>query len=134
MNVVILGVSRFGLQCVQQMLAQKSSYTLTVIDRRAEAFNRLPHHHQINSVLGIGIDQDVLRKAGIEKADLFIGATNDDNTNLMAAQIAKVKFKVKRCIARVRDDGRGQVFNEMGLIEVVCPTLDAAKTLMKSLS
>jgi trk system potassium uptake protein TrkA len=128
MNVVIVGLSRFGLQCAR--LLKQQNHHITIIDRRPEAFNRLPVGCE--AVLGIGIDQDAMRKAGADKAALFIAATNDDNTNLMAAQVAKVVFNVKRCIARVRDDGRGQVFHEQGLIEVVCPTLLAAKDIMKS--
>jgi trk system potassium uptake protein TrkA len=128
MNVVIVGLSRFGLQCAK--LLQQQNHHVAVIDRRQEAFNRLPA--SCEAVLGMGIDQDVMRKAGTDQADLFIAATNDDNTNLMAAQVAKVVFNVKRCIARVRDEGRGQVFHEQGLIEVICPTLMAAKTVANS--
>lgn len=73
------------------------------------------------TIVGQGIDDDVLRKAGIESADVFAAVTNDDNTNIMASQIAKVIHDVPRVITRIYDPSREETYNTLGL-ETVCPT------------
>ena len=131
MKIVILGLSRFGVQFAELMRA--AGHQLSLIDRNPESFRRLPQGFPATRVLGIGIDEDVLRKAGTDRADLFVAATDSDNTNLMAAQVAKVVFNTKRSVARVHDHNRADIFNSLGLIEVICPTLEAAKALGQTL-
>lgn len=72
-------------------------------------------------MLGNGIDIDVLRRAGVEKADGFVATTNGDNRNIMSAQIAKVKFKIPRVVARIYDPLRATLYHDLG-IETVNPT------------
>lgn len=131
MKIVILGLSRFGVQFAQLM--HETGHQLALIDRNPDSFGRLPKSVHALQVLGIGIDEDVMRKAGVDKADLFLAATDSDNTNLMAAQVAKVVFHIKRSVARVHDEDCAEIFNNLGLIEVICPTLEAAKALGRSL-
>jgi trk/ktr system potassium uptake protein len=131
MKVVILGLSRFGVQFAQLMRA--AGHQISLIDRSSEAFERLPKDFAAAQVLGIGIDEDVMRKAGIEQSDLFVAATDSDNTNLMAAQVAKGVFNIRRSVARVHDEDRAEIFNALGLIEVICPSLEGAKALFRSL-
>jgi trk system potassium uptake protein TrkA len=130
MKIVILGLSRFGVQFA--LLMHAAGHQLTLIDRNPAAFGRIPRAVSAQHVLGIGIDQDVMRKAGVDQAGLFVAATDSDNTNLMAAQVAKVVFSVRRSVARVHDHDRAEIFNSLGLIEVICPPLDAAQTLGKT--
>ena len=132
MKIVILGLSRFGLQVAGMM--RTAGHQLALIDRDPDAFTRLPPAFVSTRILGIGIDQDVMRKAGIEQAELFIACTDSDNTNLMAAQVAKVVFNIKRSIARVHDEDRADIFNAMGLVEVICPTQDAARALSNTVA
>ena len=131
MKIVILGLSRFGVQFARLM--HEAEHQITLIDRNPSAFGRVPRGITAQHVLGIGIDQDVMRKAGVDKADVFVAATASDNTNLMAAQVAKVVFNIKRSIARVHDHDRADIFNSLGLIEVICPPLAAAETLGKTI-
>ncbi len=72
-------------------------------------------------VVGTGIDESVLRRAGIENADCFASVTNGDNRNIMAAQVAKVVFNVPRVITRIYDPIREQTYREFGL-ETICST------------
>jgi Trk K+ transport system NAD-binding subunit len=72
-------------------------------------------------VLGTGIDVDVLKSAGIETADAFAAVTNYDNTNIMACEVAKEIFHVKKVLARIYDPGREGMYHDLGL-ETVCPT------------
>ena len=75
--------------------------------------------------MGTGIDEDVLRRAGIEQADAFIAVTNWDNTNVMAAQVAKEIFGVRRVVCRIYDHLREEIYRDLGL-ETICPTLMSA--------
>ena len=88
---------------------------------KQESFRRLPTDFGGKSVLGVGIDEDVLRSAGVEQADVFAAVTNGDNTNIMASQIAKELYHVPRVIARIYDPVREESYHMLGL-ETICPT------------
>ena len=83
-------------------------------------------------VLGTGIDEDILRRAGIETADAFIALSNGDNTNAMAAEIAKLVFKVPHVVARLYDPVREDTYRALGL-ETICPTTIGALTIKRVL-
>src|SRR2546429_6181163 len=99
-----------------------------VFDGNRRAFDRLGDDFAGEMVLGNGIDEDVLRQAGIESADGFASLTNGDNRNIMAAQIAREIFKVPRVITRIYDPIREDVYRELGL-DTVCPTLSRARAI-----
>jgi len=113
MHVVILGCGRVGATLATALVAD--GHTVAVIDRDGEAFRRLGHGFSGKTILGIGIDEDVLRKAGIERAGGFVAATNGDNTNIMSAQMVKVMFRVPRVIARIYDPLRAEAYKELGI-------------------
>jgi len=130
MKVVLLGCSRFGVQVAR--LAQQAGHTLAVVDKESDNFSRLGPDFQGEMVLGTGIDEDVLRRAGIEDAAAFIAATNSDNTNLMAAQVVKEVFHVPKIVARVHDAMRGEIFQELG-VQTICPTLVGAQWVLDNI-
>ncbi len=119
MRVVIVGCGRVGATLARIMAVE--GHHVAVIDERKEAFRRLGTTFLGETVLGNGIDIDVLRRAGVEKADGFVATTNGDNRNIMSAQIAKVKFKIPRVVARVYDPLRATLYHDLG-IETVNPT------------
>lgn len=94
---------------------------------------RLPPEFGGKAVVGTGIDEDVLKLAGIEDADAFFAVTNGDNTNLMAAQLAQKRFQTRQVAARVYDPVRAEAYRRMG-IYTVCPTTTIASLLLDSLS
>jgi len=96
-------------------------HDVTIIDEKVSAFDRLGSDFRGNMVVGTGIDESILRRAGIEQADCFASVTNGDNRNIMAAQVAKVIFKVPRVITRIYDPIREEVYRELGM-ETVCST------------
>jgi len=120
MHVVILGCGRVGATLA--LMLESEGHSVSIVDRDREAFRRLGRSFKGTTVLGIGIDEDVLRKAGIERAGAFAAATSGDNSNIMSAQIAKVKFKVPRVIARIYDPLRAEAYKELG-IDTISPTL-----------
>lgn len=119
MRVVILGCGRVGAGLANQLDAE--GHEVTIIDRNSDQFRRLDPEFGGTAVVGQGIDQDILRRAGIEQADFFIALTNGDNTNAMAAQIAQQVFSVPRVIARIYDPVREEMYRNLGL-ETYCPT------------
>jgi trk system potassium uptake protein TrkA len=106
------------------MLTQEG-HNVCVIDREQEAFDkaaqRLGPDFTVETIRGIGIDEDTLRQAGIEQADAFISVTSGDNTNIIAAQVARERFHVQKVLARVYDPIRAEAYREAG-IETICTT------------
>ena len=129
MNVVILGCGRIGSTLARSM--SKEKHRVSIIDRKGDAFRRLGPDFGGQMVVGNGIDDAVLKKAGIEKADAFVAVTNGDNTNIMSVQIAKERFHVPKVAARIYDPIRACAYRELG-IETICTTIIGAK-LMKDL-
>jgi trk system potassium uptake protein TrkA len=123
MRVVILGCGRSGAYLANMLV--EGGHQVAVVDRTAAAFRRLSPDFAGEVVTGTGIDEDVLRRAGIEGADAFVAVTNGDNTNVMAAQVAKEIFGVPRVICRIYDPLRAETYRALGL-ETICPTVWAA--------
>lgn len=121
MKILILGCGRQGAFLAQKL--DQEGHAVTIIDRNADSFRRLGPEFKGTMQLGVGIDEDVLRRAGIESADAFIAVTNGDNTNAMAAEIASLVFKVPKVIARLYDPVRDEIYRQQGLMETVCPTV-----------
>jgi trk system potassium uptake protein TrkA len=124
MKIIIMGCGRLGAHLARRL--DREGHDVTVIDRTSDSFARLGSDFQGTMVLGIGIDEDVMRRAGIETADAFIAVSNGDNTNAMAAEIAKLVFKVPRVVARLYDPVREETYHTLGLMETICPTVMAS--------
>lgn len=119
MKIVIMGCGRVGAQIAN--LLEQDGHEITVLDIDAYSFRRLPSEFSGTALLGNGMDEDVLRRAGIEEADLFVAMTQGDNRNVMAAQIAKHIFNVPRVISRIYDPLRQEMYDTLG-IEAFSPT------------
>lgn len=124
MKVVILGCSRVGAMLATDLA--KNGNQVAVIDSKESSFIRLSKDAEVKRVLGMGVEHDILKKAGIEQADVFLAVTNSDNTNLTAAQLVKHTFKVPRVASRVYDVQRAKAFEGLGL-DIICPTVDAVQ-------
>lgn len=131
MKIIICGCGKVGSKIIEIMLEHK--HELTVIDRDADVFRQLEAIPDIQFIAGSIVDQDILVKAGIENADVFLALTNDDNANILSAQVAKELFKVKRVIASVKDLVRARAFtDELGL-DTVCGTDLIAEQIKKKI-
>lgn len=114
MNVVIVGCGRVGGLVAGRLDAE--GHEVTIIDENRMQFEKnLPSAFGGNTVLGNGIDLDVLRSAGVQQADAFIIVTQGDNRNLMGAQIAKEIFGVRRVLCKVNDPIRAQTYRARGI-------------------
>ncbi len=130
MNVVIMGCGRVGAQLAG--LLDADGHSVTVLDTDAYSFRRLPANFGGTALIGNGLDQEVLKRAGIEKADAFFVVTQGDNRNVMAAQIAKHIFNVPKVICRIYDPLRRDLYQALGL-EAISPTTVFAQILKEKL-
>lgn len=130
MKIVILGCGRVGATLASQL--DKAGHHVVVVDNNTDAFQRLSGDFHGEQVTGNGVDEDVLRRAGLAEADAFAAVTNGDNRNIMASQIAKEIFHVKKVVCRIYDPIRQSTYNELG-IEAICPTIIGADLLYKAL-
>ncbi len=130
MRVVILGCGRVGSGLAERLAAE--GHQVAVVEQDREAFSRLSPDFPGLLVVGVGIDEDVLRRAGIEEADAFVAAAPDDNMNIMAAQVAKEIFHVPRIIARVFDPLRQEIYQNLGL-DTISSTALAVEFMHKAL-
>lgn len=118
-KIIVVGCGRVGAHLARRM--DTEGHVVTVIDERVSAFSRLGDDFTGTLVVGNGIDEALLRRAGIEQADAFAAVTNGDNRNILAAQIAKEIFHVGRVITRIYDPIREAAYREFGL-ETLCTT------------
>jgi trk system potassium uptake protein TrkA len=118
-NAVIVGCGRVGAALALRLAAE--GHQVSVVDQSMSAFARLGDGFSGEMVVGNGLEEGTLKRAGIESADCFASVTNGDNRNLMMAQVAKHIYGVKRVITRLYDPIRADVFRELGL-ETFCST------------
>jgi trk system potassium uptake protein TrkA len=130
MKILIMGCGRVGARLAGLMDIE--GHTVTILDTDAYSFRRLPAEFGGTALVGNGMDEEVLTKAGIEETDAFIALTQGDNRNVMAAQIAKHIFKVPRVLCRIYDPLRRELFNSLG-IEAFSPTTIFAQMLKEKL-
>ena len=126
MKALIMGCGRVGARLAG--LLDVDGHSVTVVDNNSQSFRRLPPGFKGVALAGNGLDQEVLKKAGIEEADVFVAVTQGDNRNVMAAQIAKHIFNVPRSICRIYDPLRQELYNTLGL-ETISPTTVFAQLL-----
>lgn len=119
MNVVIVGCGRVGALVAATL--DGAGHNVAIVDTSTLAFDRLPDDFKGTAIRGNGTDEEVLRRAGTQHADLFLAVTEGDNRNVMSAQIAAEVFDVKRVVAKINDPLRAEAYAELG-IATICRT------------
>lgn len=127
MRVIIIGCGRVGARTAAE-LDQRGDH-VTVIDVDQRAFIRLPSTFAGVTVRGSGSDEDILRGAGADLADLLMALTEGDNRNALAAQLGKHIFGIPRVIAKINDPLRAEAYRTLGL-ETMCRTVILADALV----
>ena len=131
MRAVILGCGRVGASLANDLDAR--GHRVSIIDRSQDAFRRLNEEFGGDPILGTGIDQEILETAGINRAELFVAVTENDCTNIMASQVAKLIYRVDKVVTRIYDPDREEVFRDLGYA-TVCPTRAAARLLHRKVT
>ncbi|MGL5825664.1 MAG: potassium channel family protein [Nocardioides sp.] len=131
MHVVIMGCGRVGSTLARSL--EDRNHTVAVIDSNADAFRRLGPSFNGDKVTGYGFDRSVLSKAGIERAEAFAAVSSGDNSNIIAARVARETFGIHQVVARIYDPGRAEVYQRLGITTVATVKWTADQVLRRLL-
>jgi trk system potassium uptake protein TrkA len=112
-HFVIMGCGRVGSSLAHSLESQ--GHDVAVIDQDESSFRRLGASFEGRRVKGIGFDRDVQRQAGIEDAHAFAAVSSGDNSNILAARVARETFGVSNVVARIYDPGRAEIYQRLGI-------------------
>ncbi|MEJ3743566.1 TrkA family potassium uptake protein [Actinomycetes bacterium KLBMP 9797] len=113
MHIVIMGCGRVGSTLAHNL--EGRGHSIAVIDQNSDAFRRLSPDFKGTTITGVGFDRDVLREAGIERADGFAAVSSGDNSNIISARLARETYGVSRVVARIYDQKRAEVYERLGI-------------------
>lgn len=127
MNIIIIGSGRVGSAVARELVARHHS--VTVIDKDADSLLRLGSDFPGRFEVGDAFDTGLLERVGIETMDALIVCSDNDNVNVVVAQIARRRYHVKSVVVRVFDPRKAEFYSRMGM-RVVCPTLRAISEMV----
>jgi trk system potassium uptake protein TrkA len=130
LHVVIMGCGRLGSTLAHNLDAR--GHSVAIIDQNSDAFRRLNSEFSGTTVTGFGFDRDVLRTAGVDRADAFAAVSSGDNSNIISARLARETYGVPRVVARIYDSRRALVYERLG-IPTVATIRWAADRMMRHL-
>ena len=131
MKVIIVGCGRTGSYMANQLVAK--GHEVSLVDINPSSFDKLEKNIPIRQIIGTGIDEDVLIRAGIKEADALFSLTKGDNTNAMIGQIAKFLYKVPKVIARMADFQSKEFYEKFIELPCYCHSLISAQNYLKFL-
>jgi trk system potassium uptake protein TrkA len=126
MKALIVGCGRVGSALAKRL--HGAGWEVVALDETEEALARLGEDWPGEFHLGHALDIRVLEDAGIADADALIAATDGDNTNIVVAQVAKLRYDVPHVAARILDPARAEFYSGRGF-DVVSPTGNAIEAL-----
>jgi len=126
-----MGCGRVGSALAAAL--EGAGHSVAVIDRSAESFRRLGPDSTARQVLGVGFDRDTLHEAGIESCDAFAAVSSGDNSNIIAARVARETFGVENVVARIYDPKRAEVYQRLGIPTVATVRWTAEQVLRRLL-
>src|SRR5207244_3709915 len=112
-HIVIMGCGRVGAALTVQLA--KGGHSVTIIDKRHDAFDKLPPGFEARQIVGLGFDREVLEEAGIKEAGAFVAVSNGDNSNIVSARIAREHYHVPKVIARIYDPRRAEIYERLNI-------------------
>lgn len=131
MNILIIGCGMVGAELAAEL--DKDGHDVSVVDKDESHFESLPSDFSGFTTIGVPIDMEVLRRAGIDSCDALCAVTDSDNVNIMVAELASKIFGVEKVFARIREISKGEIFETLS-IHTVCPTrlvVNAAKEALE---
>src|SRR5919107_847301 len=126
-----MGCGRVGSTLAHSLEAQ--GHDVAVVDQDESSFRRLGSAFEGRRVTGVGFDRDTLREAGIEHAYAFAAVSSGDNSNILAARVARETFGVENVVARIYDPGRAEVYQRLGIPTVATVRWTADQMLRRLL-
>jgi trk system potassium uptake protein TrkA len=131
MHVVIMGCGRVGSTLARFL--ERGGHSVAIIDQDPSAFRRLSTEFAGLRVTGVGFDRDTLIEAGIERAEAFAAVSSGDNSNIIAARVARETFGVENVVARIYDPARAEVYQKLGIPTVATVRWTADQVLRRLL-
>ncbi len=116
MKVIVAGCGRVGAMIANKLSSE--GHSVSVVDKNRNSFERLAKNFRGQTIIGMVFDGDALREAGIERADAFVSVTSGDNSNVVAATIAKDIYRVPKVVARIYDPRRAEIYRRFGISTV----------------
>ena len=108
-----MGCGRVGSSLAHNLV--RLEHSVAIIDQDPLAFRRLGENFAARQVKGVGFDRETLIAAGIEQADAFAAVSSGDNSNIIAARVARETFGVQKVVARIYDPKRAEVYERLGI-------------------
>jgi trk system potassium uptake protein TrkA len=130
MHIIVVGCGDVGAQLAT--LLSTEGHDVVIIDKNPGAFKGLGNTFNGVKITGYGFDEEVLKEAGIEKCDAFAAVTDQDNSNMMAAEVASKIYKVPKVVARLYNAERESTFQQLGL-DYICATTMVAQSILEKL-
>ena len=131
MHIVIMGCGRVGSALAVKL--EEEGHSVAVVDRDPAAFRRLGPSFQGQTVTGVGFDRDRLREAGIDRAHAFAAVSSGDNSNILAARVARETFGVTNVVARIYDPKRAEIYERLGIPTVATVAWSTGQMLRRLL-
>lgn len=120
MHVVVVGCGRVGSGLAVRLV--DGGHTVSILDKNASAFRRLPPSWQGTAIVGSGFDRDDLDTAGADRAGALAAVTSGDNTNILTARIARENYGIANVVARIYDPRRAEIYQRLGIPTVATVT------------
>lgn len=130
-NIIVVGCGRVGSRLA--LMLSNYENNVCVIDRDPRAFASLGRDFNGATFAGVGYDEDVLMKAGIDECDFLAAVTQSDNVNLMVVEIARRLYDVPHAVARLYNTGHERAYLQLG-IDYVCGTALVAEEIFSKIS
>jgi len=131
MKIIIVGCGRTGIYMANELV--QKGHEVTLVDINSAAFDKMDKNLPVRRIIGTGIDEDVLIRAGIKEADALFALTKGDNTNAMIGQIAKFIYKIPKVIVRMADYQSKQFYEEYLDLSCYCPSVISAQNYLEFL-
>ncbi len=130
-HFVIMGCGRVGSSLAQSI--EERGHSVAVIDQNPEAFRRLGPDFSGHKVTGVGFDRDTLAQAGIEDTYAFAAVSDGDNSNVLAARVARETYGVEHVVARIYDPHRAEIYQRLGIPTVATVRWTADQVMRRML-
>ena len=131
MHFVIMGCGRVGASLARSL--ERMGHDVAVVDQNPDSFQRLGAEFTGRRVAGVGFDRATLQRAGIEQAHALAAVSSGDNSNILAARVARETFGVEHVVARIYDPERAQVYQRLGIPTVATVRWTADQVLRRLL-
>lgn len=130
-NVIVVGCGRVGSRLA--LMLSSHDHNVCVIDKNPEAFDQLGRDFNGSTFAGVGYDEEVLIKAGIEDCDFVAAVTQSDNANLMVVEIAQRLYDIPNAVARLYNSTHERAYLQLG-IDYVCGTNLVAEEIFSKIT